>query len=119
MELENNSADNEEYCETLRQSSAKLRESERNLAAAKKELSTYQEMLEKSQGQYAVLEKKYNRAKRVVREFQQRELDMIHREEFYQQLLQEKDTEYNALVKKLKDRVIELEQELQVIRKLT
>lgn len=30
---------------------------------------------------------------------------MIHREEFYLQLLQEKDTEYNALVKNLKDRV--------------
>lgn len=31
----------------------------------------------------------------------------------YLQLLQEKDTEYNALVKKLKDRIINLEQELQ------
>jgi neurabin len=29
----------------------------------------------------------------------------LHREEFYLQLLQEKDTEYNALVKTLKDRV--------------
>lgn len=59
------------------------------------------------------LDKKYNKAKRLVREYQQRELDMCHREEFYQQLLQEKDTEYNALVKKLKDRVINLEHELQ------
>lgn len=37
----------------------------------------------------------------------------MHQEEFYLQLLQEKDNEYNALVKKLKDRVIHLEQELQ------
>lgn len=41
----------------------------------------------------------------------------VHREEFYLQLLQEKDTEYNALVKKLKDRVINLEQELQETQK--
>lgn len=34
-------------------------------------------------------------------------------QEYYLQHLQEKDTEYNALVKKLKDRVICLEQELQ------
>lgn len=34
---------------------------------------------------------------------------MLHREEFYQQLLQEKDTEYNSLVKTLKDRIIRLE----------
>lgn len=70
-------------------------------------------MLQQSQAQYMALEKKYNKAKRLVREFQQREVDMVHREEFYLQLVQEKDTEYNALVKKLKDRVINLEQELQ------
>lgn len=41
----------------------------------------------------------------------------VHQEEFYVQLLQEKDTEYNALVKKLKDRVIHLEQELQATQR--
>lgn len=70
-------------------------------------------MLQQSQAQYMALDKKYSKAKRLVREFQQREADMVHREEFYLQLLQEKDTEYNALVKKLKDRIINLEQELQ------
>lgn len=55
--------------------------------------------------QYCTLEKKYNRIKKLIKEFQQREMDFLHREEFYQQLLQEKDIEYNALVKALKDRV--------------
>lgn len=41
----------------------------------------------------------------------------MHREEFYMQLVQEKDTEYNSLVKKLKDRIIHLEQELQETQK--
>lgn len=40
-----------------------------------------------------------------MRELEQREADLL-------QLLQEKDTEYNALVRSLKDRVIRLEQEL-------
>lgn len=40
---------------------------------------------------------------------------MLHREEFYQQVLQEKDTEYNSLVKTLKDRIIRLEVLLLVI----
>lgn len=57
------------------------------------------------QAQCQAIEKKYTKAKRLLREFQQRETDLIHREEFYLQLLQEKDTEYNALVKALKDRV--------------
>ncbi len=51
------------------------------------------------------MEKKYSKVKKLIKEFQQREVDFLHREEFYQQLLQEKDVEYNALVKVLKDRV--------------
>ncbi|XP_008191012.2 uncharacterized protein Spn isoform X2 [Tribolium castaneum] len=98
--------------EKLAQLNQKLKETERILVTAKKEIQTYQNMLEQSQSQYLVMEKKYTKAKQLLREFQHRELDMIHREDFYQQLLQEKDTEYNALVKNLKDRIIILEQDL-------
>lgn len=55
-----------------------------------------------------------NSSKKICLTFK---LSQVHREEFYLQLLQEKDTEYNALVKKLKDRVINLEQELQETQK--
>uniref|UniRef100_A0A1B6C8S0 PDZ domain-containing protein n=1 Tax=Clastoptera arizonana TaxID=38151 RepID=A0A1B6C8S0_9HEMI len=111
-ELEEIGASKEEVLEKLRQSGMKLKEVERSLSVSKKEVCTYQDMLEQSQGQHIVLEKKYYKAKRLLREFQQRETDLLHREEFYMQLLQEKDTEYNALVKALKDRVIQVEQEL-------
>lgn len=110
MEQSNNT--DPESSEKLKQTHQKLKEAENKLNISRKEVLTYQNMLEQSQGQYVVLEKKYSKAKRLVREFQQRELDMIHREEFYQQLLQEKDTEYNSLVKNLKDRIIALEQDL-------
>lgn len=99
-------------CEKLEQANQKLQEVEKSLSISRKELITYQNMLEQSQNQYAALEKKYSKAKQLVREFHQRELDMLHREDFYQQLLQEKDTEYNALVKNLKDRIIALEQNI-------
>lgn len=98
--------------ERLEQTHKKLQEVEQSLNVSRKELMTYQNMLEQSQNQYSALEKKYNKAKQLVREFHQRELDLLHREDFYQQLLQEKDTEYNALVKNLKDRIIALEQNL-------
>lgn len=98
--------------ERYEQVNFKLREAERSLMTTKKEVQTYQNMLEQSQTQYQSLEKKYSKAKQLVREFQQRELDMLHREDFYQQLLQEKDIEYNSLVKSLKDRIIALEQDL-------
>lgn len=57
------------------------------------------------QERYVSLEKKYMKLKKILKEFQQREADLLHREEYYLQVLQEKDTEYNALVKALKDRV--------------
>ncbi|XP_046397522.1 microtubule-associated protein futsch isoform X3 [Ischnura elegans] len=109
----NQVAENEEYVERLRQMSLRVREAERNFHSARQEVVSYQDMLEQSQGQYIALDRKYGKAKRLLREFQQREADLLHREEFHLQLLQEKDTEYNALVKVLKDRVIQLEQELQ------
>lgn len=96
----------------VEQTEVRCKDAERQLSSVKKEMATYQNMLEQSQNQYAVLEKKYSRAKMLCRDFQQREVEMAQREDFYQQLLQEKDTEYNALVKNLKDRIIALEQNL-------
>ncbi|ENN79903.1 hypothetical protein D910_07319 [Dendroctonus ponderosae] len=98
--------------EKFEQVNGRLRDAERQLVATRKEVQTFQNMLEQSQTQYQSLEKKYSKAKMLVREFQRRELDLLHREDFYQQLLQEKDTDYNALVKNLKDRIIALEQDL-------
>ncbi|XP_058460498.1 uncharacterized protein LOC131436062 isoform X2 [Malaya genurostris] len=91
----------------------RMKQTERELANIKKEANNYQNMLQQSQAQYATLEKKYGRVKKILRDYQHRERDMIQFQEYYLQHLQEKDTEYNALVKMLKDRVIHLEQELQ------
>ncbi|XP_065086434.1 uncharacterized protein Spn isoform X3 [Ochlerotatus camptorhynchus] len=91
----------------------RMKQTERELANIKKEANNYQNMLQQSQAQFATLEKKYGRVKKILRDYQHRERDMIQFQEYYLQHLQEKDTEYNALVKKLKDRVIHLEQELQ------
>lgn len=100
------------------QTNQKLQETEHNLLLSRNEVSTYQNMLEQSQNQYVILEKKYNRSKQLLRQFQEKEQDMIHREDFYLQLLKEKDTEYNELVKNLKDRIIALEQKLLETQKL-
>lgn len=112
VDMEKTGSENERFAEQLRQTALKLHETECNLLNARREIATYQDMLEQSQGQYIALERKYSKAKKLLWDFQQREQDLLHREEFYVQLSQEKDTEYNALVKTLKDRVIQLEQEL-------
>ncbi|XP_024937073.1 uncharacterized protein LOC107264152 isoform X2 [Cephus cinctus] len=109
VELENSGAGSEEYAAKLRESGLRLHESERALGAARQDLSAAREMLTQATAQNAALQQKYARARRAARELR---TDIAARDEFYQQLLQEKDTEYNALVKSLKDRVITLEVEL-------
>ncbi|CAL1678577.1 unnamed protein product [Lasius platythorax] len=109
VELENSGAGSEEYAAKLRESGLRLHESERALGSARQDLSTAREMLTQATAQNATLQQKYARARRAARELR---TDIAARDEFYQQLLQEKDTEYNALVKSLKDRVITLEVEL-------
>lgn len=103
----------QENCKEADALADRIKQTERELANIKKEANNYQNMLQQSQAQYVALEKKYGRVKKILREYQHRERDMIQFQEYYVQHLQEKDTEYNALVKKLKDRVIHLEQELQ------
>ncbi|XP_015428898.1 PREDICTED: uncharacterized protein LOC107185675 [Dufourea novaeangliae] len=109
VDLENSGAGSEEYAKKLRESGLRLHESERALGAARQDLGTVREMLSQATAQNAALQQKYARARRAARELR---ADIAARDEFYEQLLQEKDTEYNALVKSLKDRVITLEVEL-------
>nr|XP_012149431.1 PREDICTED: uncharacterized protein LOC100880320 isoform X3 [Megachile rotundata] len=109
VDLENSGAGSEEYAAKLRESGLRLHESERTLGAARQDLAAAREMLSQATTQNAALQQKYARARRAARELR---ADIAARDEFYQQLLQEKDTEYNALVKSLKDRVITLEVEL-------
>jgi hypothetical protein len=49
VEMEQSGLDSEEFLEKLRQSTMKLREMEHNLLAAKKDVASYQDMLEQSQ----------------------------------------------------------------------
>ncbi|XP_025101822.1 neurabin-1-like isoform X5 [Pomacea canaliculata] len=106
----------------------RLREVEKQLEAAKKEKSQYQDMLEGSQGQYialerkmkadfSALEKKYHKAKKLIKEYQQREKDFLQERESLLEQQSEKDQQYNDLVKYLKDRVFQLESDLADARK--
>lgn len=55
----------------------RLRQTEKELTNIKKEAINYQNMLQQSQLQFTTLDRKYNKAKRLVREYQQREVDMV------------------------------------------
>ncbi|KAL5005611.1 hypothetical protein ScPMuIL_016769 [Solemya velum] len=110
----------EKKCEELIN---RLKDIEKVMESRKKEIKQYQDLLEGSQGQYialekslkndvTALEKKYHKAKKLIKEYQQREKDFITEHESLLQQQSEKDQQYNALVKSLKDRIFQLEGDL-------
>ncbi|CAI9739470.1 neurabin-1 isoform X9 [Octopus vulgaris] len=110
----------EKKCEEMAQ---RLLEKEKSLENSRKEINRYQDLMENSQGQYialekkmqgdySILEKKYHKAKKLIKEFQQREKDFIQERESLLQQQAERDQQYNALVKSLKDRIFQLEHDL-------
>jgi neurabin len=58
--------------------SEKLKQTERDLADIRKEANNYQNMLQQSQTQYATLERKYSKVKKMLRDFQKRDRDMVN-----------------------------------------
>ncbi|CAG7838506.1 unnamed protein product [Allacma fusca] len=112
LDLESKVLEKGKYEERIKDLNEKLSESEETMKNAQMEVSTYQTLLQDSQGQYCELEKKYRRVKQIVRQLQDREKDMASRQEFQMQKIQERDLEYHDLLTSLKERVLQLEQEL-------
>ncbi|MFH4979458.1 hypothetical protein AB6A40_006167 [Gnathostoma spinigerum] len=91
----------------------------RRIAALEAELNDSQlkaqqmrETLENSRTHYVLLERKYEQANHLLRSYQEREKELLEREEAHVDQLRQKDAHYSALVTQLKDRIDELEKKL-------
>nr|XP_022327180.1 neurabin-1-like isoform X6 [Crassostrea virginica] len=123
---ENQRKETDKKCEQM---AHRLRETEKKLESNRKEINHYQDLLEGSQGQYialerkmkgdfAGLEKKYHKAKKLIKDYQQREKDFIQERESLLQQQAEKNQQYDDLVRSLKDRIFELERELGEVQRV-
>uniref|UniRef100_K1R040 Neurabin-1 n=1 Tax=Magallana gigas TaxID=29159 RepID=K1R040_MAGGI len=123
---ENQKKETDKKCEQM---AHRLREMEKKLESNRKEINHYQDLLEGSQGQYIALErkmkvefsgleKKYHKAKKLIKDYQQREKDFIQERESLLQQQVEKDQQYDDLVRSLKDRIFELEKELGEVQRV-
>uniref|UniRef100_A0A7N6FIE3 Neurabin-1 n=1 Tax=Anabas testudineus TaxID=64144 RepID=A0A7N6FIE3_ANATE len=73
---------------------------------------TVNEQLVETQTQYETLDKKYNKAKKLLKDYQQKEIDLVKREEELKRNLDEKDKWYKEQLEGLQNRVRpQLEQE--------
>lgn len=64
-------------CNETEMLNERLKQVELELTNIKKEAINYQNMLQQSQEQFSTMEKKYAKAKRLLRDYQQRDRDMV------------------------------------------
>ncbi|XP_020855675.1 neurabin-1 isoform X6 [Phascolarctos cinereus] len=73
---------------------------------------TVNEHLKETQSQYQALEKKYNKAKKLIKDFQQKELDFIRKQEAERKKIEELEKAHLVEVQGLQARIHELETEV-------
>ncbi|KAM7407444.1 hypothetical protein PAMA_003256 [Pampus argenteus] len=70
---------------------------------------TINEQLSETQAQHETLDKKYNKAKKLLKDYQQKEIDFVKREEELKKNLDEKDKWYKEQLESLQNRIEVLE----------
>uniref|UniRef100_A0A8C4XBZ6 Neurabin-1 n=1 Tax=Erpetoichthys calabaricus TaxID=27687 RepID=A0A8C4XBZ6_ERPCA len=79
---------------------------------------TVNEHLKETQSQYQALEKKYNKAKKLIKDFQQKEIDFIKREEAERKKFEDTEKSHLTEIQILQARITDLEEELFKLMKL-
>ncbi|XP_023661497.2 uncharacterized protein [Paramormyrops kingsleyae] len=72
-------------------------------------VTTVNEHLVETQKQYEILEKKYNKAKKLLKEYQQKETEFLKKEEELKKALDEKEKQHVEHMERLKERLAVLE----------
>ncbi|KAM9344093.1 neurabin-1 isoform 2-T2 [Pholidichthys leucotaenia] len=67
------------------------------------------EQLAETQAQLETLDKKYNKAKKLLKDYQQKEIDFVKKEEELKKILEEKDKFYREQLESLQTRIAVLE----------
>ncbi|XP_030644382.1 neurabin-1 [Chanos chanos] len=78
---------------------------------------TVNEHLKEAQSQYQALEKKYNKAKKLIKDFQQKEVEFVQREDAEKKRLEEVEKAHLAEIQGLQIRIATLETELMQLMK--
>lgn len=94
-----------------------LSEKRLDLDSMRKDSENIRKILDDTKSQLTLLEKKYVKAKRIIKGYQQRENGFTKKEGDFCQQIDERDREHRFLVTALKDRVLLLEGRLHEVQK--
>ncbi|XP_051894908.1 neurabin-2-like [Pristis pectinata] len=74
------------------------------------------EHLKETQAQYQALERKYSKAKRLIKEYQQKEIEFLKKETAQRRTLEETENSHKEEIEKLQNKVTELETSLESLK---
>ncbi|CAL8372047.1 unnamed protein product [Boreogadus saida] len=78
---------------------------------------TVNEHLKEAQAQYGTLEKKYTKAKKLIKDYQQKEVELVQKEDAERKRLEEAEEAHLAEIQSLQVRIATLESELMQLMK--
>uniref|UniRef100_A0A8C3XE56 Neurabin-1 n=1 Tax=Cyanoderma ruficeps TaxID=181631 RepID=A0A8C3XE56_9PASS len=104
--------------QNLDESREKIKKLETYWLEAQNLCKTVNERLKETQEQCDALEKKYNKAKKLLKDYQQKEIEFMKKEEDHAKLLEERDQKYAEQLKIYQEKISELENKLQAYEKM-
>ncbi|XP_010163999.1 neurabin-1 [Antrostomus carolinensis] len=104
--------------QNLDESKEKIKKLETYWLEAQSLCKTVNEHLKETQEQCDALEKKYNKAKKLLKDYQQKELEFMKKEEDHSRLLEERDQKYAEQLKIYQEKISELERKLKIYERM-
>ncbi|NXI25260.1 NEB1 protein, partial [Sterrhoptilus dennistouni] len=104
--------------QNLDESREKIKKLETYWLEAQNLCKTVNERLKETQEQCDALEKKYNKAKKLLKDYQQKEIEFMKKEEDHSKLLEERDQKYAEQLKIYQEKISELENKLKTYEKM-
>ncbi|NWH31906.1 NEB1 protein, partial [Chloropsis hardwickii] len=104
--------------QNLDESKEKIKKLETYWLEAQNLCKTVNERLKETQEQCDALEKKYNKAKKLLKDYQQKEIEFMKKEEDHSKLLEERDQKYAEQLKIYQEKILELENKLKAYEKM-
>ncbi|XP_027534346.1 neurabin-1-like isoform X1 [Neopelma chrysocephalum] len=104
--------------QNLDESKEKIKKLETYWLEAQNLCKTVNEHLKETQEQCDALEKKYSKAKKLLKDYQQKEIEFMKKEEEHSRLLEERDQKYAEQLKIYQEKISELETKLKAYEKM-
>ncbi|XP_062434776.1 neurabin-1-like isoform X2 [Rhea pennata] len=104
--------------QNIEENKEKIKKLETYWLEAQSLCKTVNEHLKETQEQCDALEKKYSKAKKLLKDYQQKEVEFMKKEEDHSRMLEERDQKYTEQLKIYQEKISELENKLKIYERM-